>query len=57
MPKVRNFTVLPALPDSLKNLDFIARNLFWSWNPEFIELFKRIDPTLWNRCSHYAIAS
>ncbi|MDD5458587.1 MAG: alpha-glucan family phosphorylase, partial [Phycisphaerae bacterium] len=52
MPKVRNFTVLPALPDSLKNLDFIARNLFWSWNPEFVELFKRIDPTLWNRCSH-----
>ena len=52
MPSVRSFTVLPALPDSLKALDAIARNLFWSWNPQSIELFKRIDPTLWVACGH-----
>jgi len=47
MPKVRSFTVLPVLPEPLKDLDFIARNLFWSWNPEFVDLFKRIDGNLW----------
>jgi glycogen phosphorylase len=52
MPSVRNFTVLPALPDSLQDLDTVARNLFWAWNPQFVELFKRIDPNLWASCGH-----
>jgi len=52
MPSVRSFTVLPALPDVLKDLDVVARNLFWSWNPQFVELFKRIDPNLWAACGH-----
>ena len=52
MPKVRNFMVLPALPDSLKGLETIAGNMFWSWNPEFVELFKRIDSNLWTACGH-----
>ena len=52
MPVVRSFTVLPALPDSLKGLETIARNMFWSWNPEFIALFKRIDSNLWTACGH-----
>jgi len=52
MPTVRSFTVLPTLPDLLKDLDVIARNMFWSWNPEFVELFKRIDSNLWSACGH-----
>lgn len=52
MPSVRNFTVLPALPDSLQDLDKVARNLFWAWSPQFVELFKRIDPNLWATCGH-----
>ena len=52
MPKVRNFTVLPALPNPLKDLEIIARNMFWSWNSEFVELFKRIDSNLWTACGH-----
>ena len=52
MPTVRSFTVLPTLPDILKDLDIIARNMFWSWNPEFIELFKRIDSNLWTASGH-----
>jgi starch phosphorylase len=43
---------LPALPESLMELDVLARNLYWCWNPQFIELFKRIDPTLWAACGH-----
>jgi starch phosphorylase len=52
MPSVRSFTVLPAIPESLKGLEALAKNLFWSWNPQFIELFKRIDPVLWAACGH-----
>lgn len=52
MPSVHSFTVLPALPDSLKDLEVIARNMFWSWNPESVELFKRIDNNLWAASGH-----
>lgn len=55
MPSVRSFTVLPALPDSLKDLAFIARNMFWSWNPEFVDLFRRVDSKLWTACGHNPI--
>jgi starch phosphorylase len=55
MPTVHSFTVLPALPDSLKGLEAIAKNMFWSWNPEFVELFKRIDSNLWAACGHNPI--
>ncbi len=52
MLKIRNYTVLPALPEVLTDLQAIAVNLFWSWNPESIDLFSRIDPTLWQSCGH-----
>ncbi|MHC4068372.1 MAG: alpha-glucan family phosphorylase [Planctomycetota bacterium] len=52
MPNVRNFTVLPALPEALKELETIARNLFWVWNTEAVDLFKRIDSNLWAACGH-----
>jgi starch phosphorylase len=56
MPVVRNFTVLPALPDSLMALETIARNMFWSWNHDFVGLFKRIDSNLWDDCGHNPIS-
>ena len=52
MPSVHSFTVLPALPDSLRDLEFIAGNMFWSWNPEFVGLFKRLGGNLWAACGH-----
>ena len=52
MPTVRSFTVLPALPDQLKDLDFIARNMYWSWNSDLLELFRRIDSKLWSTSGH-----
>ncbi len=52
MLKIRNYTVMPALPDVLNDLQVIAGNLFWSWNPELIDLFARIDPALWSSCGH-----
>ena len=52
MPSVRSFTVLPALPDSLQDLEVIAKNMFWAWNPECAELFERIDNRLWADSGH-----
>lgn len=52
MAKVRSFTVLPSLPESLKGLTEVANNLFWSWNAEYVDLFKRIDPLGWKNCGH-----
>jgi starch phosphorylase len=55
MPSVRSFTILPALPETLRDLDFIARNMFWTWNLEFVDLFKRIDSNLWKACGYNPI--
>lgn len=52
MQKVRSFTVLPCLPDSLRDLKALAGNLYWSWNDDIIDLFKRVDPQLWEDCGH-----
>jgi starch phosphorylase len=52
MPRVHSFTVLPAIPDSLKALDGLARNMFWCWNPEIEALFRRIEGNLWSACGH-----
>lgn len=48
MPKVSTFTVVPKLPPALEPLLPIARNLWWCWDHEAIELFYRIDRSLWD---------
>ncbi len=52
MHKIRTFLVKPALPESLKDLREIANNIFWAWDPEVVDLFRRIDPNLWSQCNH-----
>jgi len=52
MAKIRSFIVLPALPEPLKPLETIARNMLWVWMPEFVDLFKRIDNNMWEAAGH-----
>ena len=40
-------TVNPQLPKRIEELEKIANNLWWSWNTEFLSLFKQIDRDLW----------
>lgn len=40
-------TVNPQLPKNINRLQEIADNLWWSWNSEFLRLFKKIDNDLW----------
>ena len=43
-------TVNPQLPKRIERLSEIAQNLWWSWNTEFLKLFKKIDIDLWEKC-------
>ncbi len=43
-------TVNPQLPKKIEKLSDIANNLWWSWNTEFLKLFKMIDIDLWEGC-------
>jgi len=52
MNPVRSFVVLPALPEALKQVRELAYNLWWTWNPEAIELFRRLDLDLWRDLRH-----
>jgi starch phosphorylase len=44
---IRRFNVQPVLPESLHPLRELAFNLRWSWHQDTKELFRAIDPVLW----------
>jgi len=46
-PHWRRVLVQQHIPDKLKPLEELSRNLWWSWNQEAIDLFASIDPGLW----------
>ena len=51
MPYVFNkITVRPQLPKRIDKLGEISYNLWWSWNTDFLRLFKNIDIDLWEKC-------
>ena len=37
------------LPEPIRELERIAKNFYWSWHPEGIDLFRSIDPVLWDK--------
>ncbi len=41
--------VNPQLPKRIEKLSVIANNLWWSWNTNFLKIFKEIDIDLWER--------
>ncbi|MFI9614059.1 glycosyltransferase family 1 protein [Streptomyces sp. NPDC052023] len=47
MKAIRRFTVRPVLPEPLRPLSDLARNLRWSWHTETRELLKSVDPERW----------
>ena len=36
-------TVNPQLPSRINKLSEISNNLWWSWNTDFLKIFKDID--------------
>ncbi|MFD6323236.1 glycosyltransferase family 1 protein [Streptomyces sp. NPDC058442] len=50
MKAIRRFTVRPVLPDPLRPLSELARNLRWSWHTPTGDLFRSVDPERWAAC-------
>ncbi len=50
------FNVVPSLPKKLEPLREIAYNLYWTWNREAIELFRRLDRNIWEQTHHNPVA-
>jgi len=50
--RIRSFRVVPDLPEPLRPLLEIAHNLWWTWHPEAVALFKRLDRELWQETYH-----
>lgn len=46
-PVWRDITIHSHLPEKLKSLEVMARNLWWAWNSSGKTLFHDIDPDLW----------
>lgn len=47
MKNIQLYDVAPSIPENLQFLEELARNLWWCWNADAIELFRRINPKLW----------
>lgn len=50
--RIHSFEVVPSLPKPLQPLLRIANNLWWSWHPEAVDLFIRLDRELWTESYH-----
>ncbi|MEG0499968.1 MAG: alpha-glucan family phosphorylase, partial [Rikenellaceae bacterium] len=44
-----------SIPEKLKALDELSKNLWWSWNDEATELFKMVDYEYWEASGHNPI--
>ncbi|HOP46332.1 MAG TPA: alpha-glucan family phosphorylase [Desulfobacteraceae bacterium] len=56
MKKIQLFNVIPFIPSDLALLEHLSYNLWWSWNLDAIELFRRINPALWKEMNHNPLA-
>jgi glycogen phosphorylase len=52
MKALRSFTVRPSLPPELAALEELAFNLRWSWDDQTRDLFRWVDPHLWDASVH-----
>nr|MDA3822625.1 DUF3417 domain-containing protein [Bacteroidales bacterium] len=46
-PVWRTIAIQQLIPDKLRFLEELARNIWWSWTKEAADLFKSIDPKIW----------
>src|SRR3954453_21615455 len=51
-PTLRTFQVFPDIPAPLMPLLEMAKNLWWVWHPDAVELFRRLDRKLWDEVYH-----
>ena len=52
MKPLRTFVVVPSLPTELARLKDLAYNMWWSWNPGAVAIFRQLDPDEWEKTYH-----
>ena len=52
MRTVHRYSVYPTIPPRLAGLWELAYNLRWTWDPDALDLFTRLDMDLWRRYKH-----
>jgi len=52
MKALRSFTVRTRLPEPLAPLGVLAQNLRWSWDERTRDLFRWVDPNMWEETGH-----
>jgi len=55
MNHLQTFQVFPAIPKQLAFLEVLSRNIWWCWNYDAVELFRRISPRLWDEAGRNPI--
>ncbi|MFP4159300.1 MAG: alpha-glucan family phosphorylase [Desulfobacterales bacterium] len=49
MSTLKTYQVYPRIPQRLEFIETLARNMWWCWRLDAVELFRRVDPRLWER--------
>lgn len=52
VPVWKDIYVQSDVPERMADLKELAFNLWWSWNTEAEQLFRRMDPSLWDQVNH-----
>ena len=47
MPAFTLYTVAPKIPEKLSFLETLSNNMWYSWNHDAFDLFRRLDPVKW----------
>ena len=55
MTNVQIVYVSPNIPEPIRFLETLSRNIWWSWNPDAAALFRRIDASLWRDAGENAL--
>lgn len=50
--RLTQFRVAATLPEPLRGLERLARNLWWSWDPDATALFRDLSPARWALHAH-----
>ncbi len=54
MRSLQLFNVAPKIPKELIFLEQLSYSMWWSWQPNALDLFARIDPILWRKSGNNA---
>ncbi|MGE5354733.1 MAG: alpha-glucan family phosphorylase [Deltaproteobacteria bacterium] len=55
-PVWKKIFIKPSLPPSIKFIEELSKNLWWTWNKDAESLFKYMDPELWEEVEHNPVA-